>query len=68
VESLKASTATTSWQASVATEEEEESCHGDNTEVIKIDLLGNKRQESSSPEITFEDELGMLMSVRDECY
>jgi hypothetical protein len=66
-ESSKASTAT-SRRASVATEEEEESRHGDDTEVIEIDLLGNERQKSSSPEINSEDELGMLMSVGDECY
>jgi hypothetical protein len=68
MESSKASTATMSRWASVATEEDEESHHGDDTEVIEIDLLGNERQKSSSPKINSEDELGMLMSVRDECY
>ena len=67
-ESSRASTATTSWHASIATEEEEESHYGDNAEIIEVDHSGNERQNSSSPEISSEDELGMVMSVRDEQY
>ena len=67
-ESSRASTATTSWHTSIATEEEEESHYGYNAEIIKVDHSGNERRNSSSPEISSEDELSMVMSIGDELY